>query len=117
MKSIMNLIRERQKEREEMKSYIKEKKQIETEAYRKTMIEKAGEIGVLKAETKIEEQKKVAQGEKGEKKHGLLGAFDDLTIAAANFDMNKIDTNKEHSEKKKDGEITTKNVNKILDLF
>lgn len=109
MKSIMNLIRERQKEREEMKSYIKEKKQIETEAYRKTMIEKAGEIGVLKAETKIEEQKKVAQGEK---KHGLLGAFDDLTIAAANFDMNKIDT-----EKKKDGEITTKNVNKILDLF
>lgn len=114
MKSIMNLIRERQKEREEMKSYIKEKKQIETEAYRKTMIEKAGEIGVLKAETKIEEQKKVAQGEK---KHGLLGAFDDLTIAAANFDMNKIDTDKEHSEKKKDGEITTKNVNKILDLF
>jgi uncharacterized protein YfeS len=110
----MNLIRERQKEREEMKSYIKEKKQIETEAYRKTMIEKAGEIGVLKAETKIEEQKKVAQGEK---KHGLLGAFDDLTIAAANFDMNKIDTDKEHSEKKKDGEITTENVNKILDLF
>lgn len=88
IKQVLGLTEEQKKEREEQEAYLKEKKRIETEAYRKTMLEKAEELGIAKAEAKIEEQKK---NTKEGKKKGWLSAFDDLTKAATKFDMNDID--------------------------
>ena len=105
IKQLLGLTEEQKAEREEQLAYAKKKKQIETEAYRKEMLEKAPEIGKAKAEAKIEEQKKNAT--EGKKK-GLLAAFDDLTKAATKFDINDID--KVHSPEKKTGK------NKVKDL-
>lgn len=105
IKQLLGLTEEQKAEREEQLAYAKKKKQIETEAYRKEMLEKAPEIGKAKAEAKIDEQKKRA---KEGKKKGWLGAFDDLTKAATKFDIKKID--KVHAPKKKKGK------NKVKDL-
>ena len=106
IKQLLGLTEEQKKEKEEQEAYLKEKKRIETDAYRKTILENAEEIGIAKAEAKIEENKK---GSKEGKKKGWLAAFDDLTKAATKFDMNDID---KVPEKK-----TEKNKLKDLDEF
>lgn len=108
IKQLLGLTEEQKAEREEQLAYLKKKQQIETEAYRKEMLENAPEIGRAKAEAKIEEQKKNA---KEGKKKGLLAAFDDLTKAATKFDMNEIDNiGKAPAPEKKTGK------NKVKDL-
>jgi len=108
IKQLLGLTEEQKAEREEQLAYLKKKKQIETEAYRKTMIENAEEVGKAKAEAKIEELKKAA---KEGKKKGLLGAFDDLTKAATKFNMNEIDNNT--SPKKKTGKANLKDLDEF----
>ena len=107
IKQLLGLTEEQKAERKEQLAYIKKKKQIETEAYRKEMLEKAPEIGKAKAEAKIEEQKNNA---KEGKKKGWLAAFDDLTKAATKFDINDIDNPSAHASEKKTGK------NKVKDL-